>query len=385
MIMSEQTSLRINYAKEVYGVIKSRINRVFLKPVYPRLITYCITYRCNCKCVICEIFKKVKKNSKELNKKEIDVFFKNRGFKNLDVVRITGGEPFLRQDLEEVVLSVKKNTPARVFYITTNGTFPERIKDFTKKILPQGIRLHLQLSLDAASEKHDEIRGVPGLFKKICFTLDLLNRIKEKNPLFEFGINQTIGESNIEEIEKVNFLTRQYNCSHNITLAVKFHEGRSSQVDAFTNPLPFITIDNLPCEKIMEIYERIEKVKKKKYRLKKEPGSAYLRDLLEGYLNEGGKNRLLLKTDKPKPACMAFFTHLRLLPEGSLVSCSLRSNKIVGNLRDGDFSKTWFSDESYRERKQVKACAGCWSECDLAPSIFYSGDIIKWAAKRILS
>jgi MoaA/NifB/PqqE/SkfB family radical SAM enzyme len=361
------------------------MKRIYSSPVFPRLITFCVTYQCNCKCVICEIYKKEKERKKELQKEEIDLFFKNRAFRNLEVVRITGGEPFLRKDLTEIVLSLKKNTPARVFYITTNGTLPERIKPFTEYILSQGIKLHLQLSLDAASEKHDNIRGVPGLFNKIISTMEILKKIKEKNSRFEFGVNQTISKSNQGEMEKVNLLTKKYNCSHNITLAVKYHEGRKNEIKTFKKSLPFETIEKMSEKEIREIYGRIKNLKEEEYRIKKGGGSAYLRNLLEGYLNEGGEKRLLLNREEPKPPCMAFFTHLRILPDGGLVSCSLRSDFIVGNLRSQDFSKTWFSKEARRERKQVKACAGCWSECDIAPSIFYSGDVIRWAIKRFFS
>lgn len=373
---------QVNYIKDFTTVVGARINRFLLKPIRPRLLTYCVTYRCNCKCRMCETFKKAKAHPDELSLAEIKRIFADRTFLHLDVVRFTGGEPFLRDDIGDIVAGINQQTNARIFYITTNGLLSEKIEAFVERVRHLGINLHVQVSLDDASELHDKIRGVPGLFKKAYCTLEALRKIREKWH-FEVGINQTIARENMDKMENVNRLAKEFNCSHNITLAVKFHEGRMHEGLDFSRPLPFVTIDPMDGQTISEIYAKIDALKHSRYNLKKKQVSSSLRDLLEGYLNEGGRNRLLDHRERPKPPCTAYFTHFRLLPQGDTVSCSLRSNMAVGNLRHKPLSIIWSSEAARRERKAVKACGGCWSECDIAPSVFYSGDIIKWGVKKL--
>jgi len=378
---------KINYLSNLNAVLRARVNRLMNKPILPRLLTYCVTYRCNCRCVMCELYNENQDARGELSVREIDTIFSDKAFSTLDVVRFTGGEPFLKEDIGEIVTSINKRTNTKIFYITSNGALTQRIKAFIEQVTPLGIYLHVQISLDAASSLHDEIRGVPGLFKKTYETLETLRHLKEKFP-FEVGINQTIMTKNISEMEEVHRLSQEFGFGHNITLAAKFHEGRIAKSTDLQDSLPFAALEGMDEATIRNIYDRINALKQDRYNHKvgEKHSSTSLRDLVEAYLNEGGRNRLLLQKEIPKPLCTAFFTHLRLLPYGDLVSCSIRRTRIVANLRNASFSEIWRSTAAQKERQSVKACKGCWSECDITPSIFYSGDIIKWyLMKKIVS
>jgi MoaA/NifB/PqqE/SkfB family radical SAM enzyme len=191
---------------------------------------------------------------------------------------------------------------------------------------------------------------------------------------------------NIAEMEEVHRLAREFGFGHNITLAAQYHEGRIAKSTDLQDSLPFAALEGMDEATIRNIYDRINALKHDRYnrKMNEKQSSTSLRDLVEAYLNEGGRNRLLFRKEMPKPLCTAFFTHLRLLPYGDLVSCSIRRKRIVANVRDKSFSEIWYSVAAQKERNAVKACKGCWSECDITPSIFYSGDIISWYLKKKL-
>ena len=386
MLKNHASENRVNYLSSLTAVLKARLKRLANKPILPRLLTYCVTYRCNCRCVMCELYKETQDVRGELTAKEIDTIFADKAFSALEVVRFTGGEPFLKEDIGEIVASINKRTNTKVFYITSNGALTQRIKVFIEQVVPLGIYLHVQISLDAASPLHDEIRNVPGLFNKTYETLEMLRSLREKYQ-FEVGINQTIMTTNISEMERVHRLAQDFGFGHNITLAAQYHEGRIAKSTDLQDSLPFAALEGMDEATIRNIYDRINAMKHDQYNHKvgEKHSSISLRDLVEAYLNEGGRNRLLFQKEIPKPLCTAFFTHLRLLPCGELVSCSIRRKRIVGNLRNASFSEIWWSDNALKERKSVKACKGCWSECDITPSIFYSGDIIGWYLKRSIT
>ena len=77
----------------------------------------------------------------------------------------TGGEPFIRADLPEIVKIFHTNNHALNVGIPTNGSMTPRVLRSVQSMLDQnpGIDLHIDVSIDGLPELHDEIRGIPGL------------------------------------------------------------------------------------------------------------------------------------------------------------------------------------------------------------------------------
>ena len=77
---------------------------------YPEYIVYFVTSRCNLSCAFC-LNKKNQDNAdsrKELSLDELDKFLTNTG--KIRVLSITGGEPFLREDIADIVKLFKKKS-----------------------------------------------------------------------------------------------------------------------------------------------------------------------------------------------------------------------------------------------------------------------------------
>lgn len=147
---------------------------------YPAYLIMFITARCNSKCKYCFYKDQLNTNKKELGAGEIDKI--SRSFKDLIYVSLTGGEPFIREDIDRICLSFYKNSGTRFIAIPTNGLLNEKIVEKTKKILEDCPKLNLSidLSVDAIGEKHDEIRGVKGNFDKILKVIEGLKNLKNK-------------------------------------------------------------------------------------------------------------------------------------------------------------------------------------------------------------
>ena len=365
-------------ARDVAGAARARIRRGAGLPVAPRLITLNVTDRCNARCILCDIPAR-RPAGVELTRNELETFFSDPALHRLDVLRITGGEPFLRPDLADIVTLAQHRTPVRIVYITTNGLLPDRVEAFAHMIFPARAALHIQVSLDAPDARHDAMRGVADAHLKARDTLERLAALKQKYS-FHFGINQTVVADNLDQIEPVHELALGLGAGHSIILGARHHEGKNMtgamQPGA---PLPFETQQPLTREQIEEFYATVERLKGST-RFETAPGfSALLREMSEAYLNEGGRNRLLKGTFSPAPPCMALFAHARVLPHGDVGACSVYADQPIGNLRQAPFASIWRSAAAARVRRTVRACPGCWIECDIQPSIFYSGDIVRWA------
>ena len=88
--------------------------------------TVIVTYRCNARCSMCNRYKAPSKPEEEISietiKKLPKMYFTN----------ITGGEPFIRTDLKDIVRELYKKSDRIV--ISTNGFFTDRIVDLCKAV-----------------------------------------------------------------------------------------------------------------------------------------------------------------------------------------------------------------------------------------------------------
>ena len=110
----------------------------------------------------------------------------------------TGGEPFLRKDIGEIVKIFHKNTGVRNVGIPTNGSTTARTVSIVKDVLRvcPDLDLHIDVSLDGVGELHDEIRVFPGLFKRSIETYKALREIEKHYKNFSVQVETTVSKHN---------------------------------------------------------------------------------------------------------------------------------------------------------------------------------------------
>src|SRR5258706_2812400 len=101
---------------------------------HPISLVHFVTNRCNARCSFCFIdFDDPDTFKNELSLHEIDRLTKSVG-PYLQNVNLTGGEPFARRDLLEIARLWLKNTGIQSMFISSNGSFPERMIEFSKTL-----------------------------------------------------------------------------------------------------------------------------------------------------------------------------------------------------------------------------------------------------------
>ena len=111
--------------------------------------------------------------------KELKNFANDELLKDVRRIVISGGEPFLLDDLPERLQILHESCPKAYFGMTANGLTPNRILRLVKRIykLSPDINIrNLGLSLNGRPEIHDKSRGIPGAFKKTIETFNLINK-----------------------------------------------------------------------------------------------------------------------------------------------------------------------------------------------------------------
>lgn len=187
----------------------------------PAYLIFFVTSRCNAYCKMCFNWRRQEEGRDELSLNEINKISFN--FNNLLQVTLSGGEPFLRDDIPSIVECFYRNSNARFFTISTNGFFTEKIESNINEILKRcpHILLNLGLSMDSVGDLHDEIRGLKESFKKLLQTYNRSKMIRKKHSNFFIKITTVISSFNSNIIEAVlDFVRKNLDIdNHEILLA----------------------------------------------------------------------------------------------------------------------------------------------------------------------
>lgn len=132
----------MSFISSVYRLLPKLLNNKlavhgFIKPGSPINVTFSVTNLCNSKCRTCSIWKVYPENripaEKELNLEEIEKIFTTIG--SIYFFNISGGEPFLRKDLADIVELACRYLNPHVIHTPTNGILPGKIETGVREIL----------------------------------------------------------------------------------------------------------------------------------------------------------------------------------------------------------------------------------------------------------
>lgn len=287
-----------------------------------------LTYRCNGKCRMCYTWKYPSKKGDEIEPKE---FIK---LPQLSFANITGGEPFLRDDFEDIMSIVKKKS--RRIVISTNGFLRDRITDYAKKNKDVGIRV----SLDGIGKTHDYMRGVPGAFEIVMRTMIDLKYIGVK----DLGFGITISDENVHDLIPV------FRLSHYL--------GVQLAICITHNSFYFHKLDN----KVINVETVANEYEKLIYEYFKTP---ILKNWFRAYIAYGMIRRVY-GVGRPflcKMGTDAFF----LDPYGEVYPCNVMKFS-MGNLKKSNFDVLWKSKKADEVRNKVKNCKeDCWMVGSITP------------------
>jgi radical SAM protein with 4Fe4S-binding SPASM domain len=173
----------------------------------PEILSIDITYRCNLKCIMCEVSNIINKKDDELNTSEIINFINNVLNKySIKSVRFLGGEPLLRKDLETIISGISSRVHTKII---TNGTLIT--EERAKRIVESKTSL-VSFSIDGPEHIHDMFRGI-GSFKQAISGLDNLNKAKKEMGynLPEIEIIPCVSKANVNEMDSMMEIAKNYN------------------------------------------------------------------------------------------------------------------------------------------------------------------------------
>lgn len=346
------------YANVAKSILNHKLGRIEL----PSMVTFIVTWRCNLRCFMCDVWKKT--DHDDMTPEEARAIFKQ--LPRLDTLRLTGGEPFLRRDFQDLVGKILEVTEPTVLHITTAGVMYERIVNFVKAFGSK--KLHLKVSLDAVGDRHDEIRGYRGLYNKTLRTLRTLAELRQQYG-FYLGVNQTISERNWDHIVPLREAMAELDIPVHYAIATDHYTlyRLNTSKENEKPDMRSVSLSDYTPEQLQYIFDQLDR----RDGIKDIPEW-----IVQRYYLHGLKNRLLYKREEPKPHCIELFNHMRLMPNGDVMTCVYYPH-VVGNLRRQTLQEVWYGEAIKPQRQLVQNCIGCWAGCEVKPNAIYTGDIIK--------
>ncbi|GAB4330525.1 MAG: hypothetical protein Kow0099_01140 [Candidatus Abyssubacteria bacterium] len=166
-------------------------------------VIYHVTRKCNSRCLSCFSWRRELVDVPELDLDEIQKIASSMpGFPWL---LLSGGEPFLRSDLPEIVSVFCQTNRVRHVTLPTNALLPERIAAMTERIcsIAGGATLNLVLSIDGIGEEHDSLRGTPGNFEALMKTWESVKPLKHKLPNLSVKFHTVLSNLNYTHFDEI--------------------------------------------------------------------------------------------------------------------------------------------------------------------------------------
>jgi len=320
-------------------------------------VVFAITYRCNARCTMCNIWKVTEHN-------DLDPQHYSNIPNTLKHINISGGEPFLRIDLPEIVRQVSSRNPRAHLLISTNGFMPERVSELTAAAHRIHKNLGVGVSIDGIEDVHDRIRGIPGGFEKAMRTVELL---KSKVGLSDIRIAYTLQDDNVDQLLPVYELSRLLGVEFTWVVAQTSSHYFQNESDAPGHWSGAAVLDGAALELI-----------------RRQLLSKRAKDWARAYFSYGN---LLRAQGRPRPIrCRAGSRFFFVAPNGAVYACNVR-DLYMGNIAEQPWEEIWRGERAESVREEVAKCQdNCWMVCTARTSMLESApSVALWIAARKLA
>lgn len=294
--------------------------------------TVIVTYRCNAKCTMCNRYKVPSKPEEEISietiKKLPEMYFTN----------ITGGEPFIRDDLKDIVRELLKKSDRIV--ISTNGFFTDRIVELCKEFPQVGIRI----SIEGLEKTNNEIRGLDDGFNRGYTTLKKLVDMGMK----DVGFGMTVQDRNAADLVPL------YNISDEL--------GMEFATASLHNSFYFVESNNI-------IKDRLTVAQNFEDLVNRLLDSNSPKKWFRAYFNHGLIN-YIFSQKRLLPCDMSFDTFF-IDPYGDVMPCNgTKEKQAMGNLNRQSWEELWNSEQAEKVRSFVRNCdRNCWMIGSVSPAM----------------
>jgi MoaA/NifB/PqqE/SkfB family radical SAM enzyme len=321
-------------------------------PGLPYKVTFVATYHCNFRCEMCNIWQK--KSVNEMTPDEVALFFER--WPQFRWVHLTGGELFMRRDLDDLVAAIQQS--ARSLFLLnfpTTGWFGDKTVKLVERTLARGVgRLMVTISVDGPKALHEEMRGLPGSWDRAIETYRRLRGIRRSN--FQTVVGMTLLTKNADcvdaTIESIRQVIPDFKRAE-LHLNIGHESGHY-----FDNLGQAVPVDTSRVAGAIADHR------------KRNGGGLHPVSFLEDRYQ--ALVPAYYETGRSPLPCTALSTSCFIDAYWNLFPCSIWDEK-VGNLREAafDLAALWSSPRRVELRQNVaeENCPHCWTPCEAYPTL----------------
>jgi len=308
-------------------------------PGRPQAVSLEITHNCIAKCIMCNIWR-IPRDVPDLPISSFLNLLCSDLLSDLRELDITGGEPFLRNDLAQFfsgICRLKRGNlkNLRSIAVTTNGFLTDRVLATCADVLPMlrdaGLGLVMVCAMDAVGPLHDRIRNYKNAWSQVNKTIQGLKGLQHEYDNLLIGLKTTVLPINVDEPEKITRYANQHGLFTIISPAI-ITSGRYLNTDRATE-LAFTPEHR---EKIIRFFQS---------------------DLFRWSYHAEALVRYL-KTGIMKKPCTCGFNYFFVRSTGQLLLCPLMEES-PGNISGASLERIFFSRKASRLRRKIGAFPQC--------------------------
>ena len=336
----------------------AKLGRSYLSPSQVGYMILYVTNRCNFRCEFCFYYAEIEKGQKpnELTLQELERLSQSTG--PLVQLSLTGGEPFLRRDLDEIYSMFIRNCQARYITIPTNASLPDQMVRFLETVLPRHPDSYLRLtfSVDGIEDDHDTARSMPGSFEKIRQSYAAVSPLRKRFPNLVLDANSVFTSRSEDKLQDtLRYLAENFEFDN---LSVTYARGD------IRDPSLLASSE----ERYIQVNDYLESVRRGKE-------GRFLYPLWRAVRDVSREN--LIRTvfhDEFVTPCVAGRKLVVVGETGEVYPCEIL-DRPMGNLRDHDFNLPQLmakSENTELRRWIVESQCKCSFECALGANVVWN-------------
>lgn len=326
----------------------------------PEFLIAFVTERCNLKCEHCFFWREVDAPGATMRADEWRQIARHIG--SPAMIGITGGEPFLREDLDEIVAGFAEEAQPIGLQITSNGLLPERIEAMTARILAAAPELPfaVSISLDGPAPIHDRIRARDGSWDRAAETLDRLVRLRARAPRLKVATGTVFCRDTQDSVDTFLPQVRARWRPDSMALILARGEPRDPALLAVDLERYRAAMERVHDASIVSSNAPLAVIGRS-------IGRAISREKVSVITRVAAHDEFVVP-------CVAGSLAGVIHADGRVAPCELLPDTF-GNLREVDYDlrRLWFSPraEAFRRRILAERCR-CTHECFVAPSVAFT-------------